>query len=588
MKIIEKIKHSVESGQPFYSFEYFPPRTEAGVANLYNRIERMSQLHPMFVDITWGAGGSTAGLTLDIARNIQNLTGLETMMHLTCTNMPREELASALDKARQYGIQNILALRGDPPNGTTTWEACDNGFSYAVDLVRFIREQHGDYFGIGVAGYPYGHEESVSFEQDLHFLKVKVDAGSDFIITQLFYDTDAFLKFVEQCRKIGINCPIIPRIMPIHNYRSFSRMTRFCQELPSDLLEGIERIRNDDEAIRDFGMDYVAKMCEKLLKGGVEGLHFYTLNLEKVVMELLTSRLGMVPEQVERGLPWRQAASARRSHEDVRPIFWANRPKSYLARTMGWDEFPNGRWGDSRSPAFGDIGDGYYMHIPREARLEMWGEEPTSIKDIGNVFKRFCKGEIAAIPWFDSPLEDETNIIRGQLLRLNQHGMWTINSQPRVNGAPSDDPCVGWGGPSGHVYQKAYVEFFLSGEQIEGFIELLQKYPNISYHAVNHEGLSYANCDSVNAVTGGVIPGREIVQPTVVDPDSFVVWKDEAFSLWMGAWASLYEKESASGKLLQMIHDTYFLVNVVDNNFIDGNIWAVFEAFIEKMQKQKW
>lgn len=586
MKIIEKINQSIEQEQPFYSFEYFPPRTEPGLINFYSRIERMSELHPAFVDITWGAGGSTSDLTMDIARKIQNLTGLETMMHLTCTNMPREELAAALDKAKSCGIQNILALRGDPPVGRGEWEACDNGFSYAVDLVRFIREQHGDYFGIGVAGYPHGHEESKSFEDDLHFLKVKVDAGADFIITQLFYDCDVFLSFVKHCRRVGITCPIIPGIMPIHNYRSFSRMTRFCKDIPPDLLESIEAIRNDDEAIRDFGLDYVTKMCQTLLQNNVKGIHFYTLNLEHVVTELLT-RLRLVPEQVSRNLPWMQAASAHRTHEDVRPIFWANRPKSYLARTMQWDEFPNGRWGDSRSPAFGDISDYMHSHIALDKRLEMWGEAPQNKKDVGAVFSRFCRGEIAAIPWFDLPLEAETSIIRKQLIRLNEKGIWTINSQPRVNAAPSSDPSVGWGGAGGHVYQKAYVEFFLAGEHIPLLVDLFKDRSHISFHAVNHEGLSYTNRDTVNALTWGVFPGREVIQPTVVDPDSFVVWKDEAFSLWLHVWGAIYPKDSISAKLLHEIHDTYFLVNVVDDNFVDGNIWTLFDELIEKMEQFK-
>lgn len=586
MKIIEKINEAIALAQPFYSFEYFPPRTEASLPNFYSRIERMSQLHPMFVDITWGAGGSTAGLTLDIARNIQNLTGLETMMHLTCTNMPQEEIATALEKARRYGIQNILALRGDPPIGAKDWEPVEGGFNYAIDLVRFIKKHHGDYFGIGVAGYPHGHEESKDMDDDLLHLKRKVDAGADFIITQLFYEADAYLRFVERCRDNGITCPILPGIMPIHNYRSFSRVTRFCKDLPDELVNGIEAIRNDDNAIKSFGREFVTEMCNQLLEGGAPGLHFYTLNLEKVVTELLTDSLRLVPDQVARELPWLQAASAKRTQEDVRPIFWANRPKSYLARTMEWDEFPNGRWGDSRSPAFGTSADTFDHHLPVEDRLAMWGEEPQEVDDIGKVFIDFCKGKISAIPWFDSPLEDETNVIRSQLLRLNQNGLWTINSQPRVNAAPSSDPSFGWGGEGGHVYQKAYVEFFLPGEMISTAVELFRQHPSLSYHAVNHEGLSYNNSDAVNAVTWGVFPGKEIVQPTVVDPDSFMVWKDEAFALWTDTWGASYPDESESKKLLQMIHDTYFLVNVVDNNFIDGNIWKMFDQLIEEMHRK--
>ena len=189
MKLIDKVHGLLDEEQPFYSFEYFPPKTPAGVANLYDRIERMSKLAPAFLDITWGAGGSTAELTFDIATTLQNLVGIETQMHLTCTNMTRERL---LDQTREQGIQNIVALRGDPAQSSARWSSADPDFQHAIDLVRFIRERHGDYFGISVAGYPEGHLEADSYEQDLRFLKEKVDAGADMVLSQLFYDADVY------------------------------------------------------------------------------------------------------------------------------------------------------------------------------------------------------------------------------------------------------------------------------------------------------------------------------------------------------------------------------------------------------------
>jgi len=202
MKIIDKI-NALGEEECFYSYEYFPPKTPAGVTNLYARIDRMAATAPLFVDCTWGAGGSTSDLTLEICKTVQEYMGVDIMMHLTCTNMAVDTLYSALKEAKATGIQNILALRGDPPHGKE-WTKCEDGFANAVDLVKFIRKEHGDYFGIGVAGYPEGHEQAESYEKDLEYTKEKIDAGADFIVTQLFYDVDAFIKYVADCRKIGI------------------------------------------------------------------------------------------------------------------------------------------------------------------------------------------------------------------------------------------------------------------------------------------------------------------------------------------------------------------------------------------------
>lgn len=587
MKIIDKIRQSQAEGHPFFSFEYFPPKTEAGVTNLFQRVERMARLRPAFVDITWGAGGTTAERSLEIASHTQNLSGLDTMLHLTCTNMSKYDLMKVLSDARRAGIQNILALRGDPPKGKEEWEAHEDGFSYAIDLVRFIKKEHGDHFGICVAGYPEGHEESTSYLEDVQFLKQKVDAGADFIITQLFFDSGTYLQFVNDCRNAGITCPIIPGIMPIHNYRSFQRMAQFCTTLPAHILEALEPIQNDDEAVREYGVRVISEMCQELIENGAAGLHFYTMNLERVVAQIV-SRLELVPENVSRSLPWLVAPNAKRANEDVRPIFWANRPKSYVARTLEWDEYPNGRWGDSRSPAFGDLTDHYFkrLHTVAKDRLEMWGHELESLEDIYNVFVRFCNGEIDAMPWFDSPLAIESEIIKDQLVRLNKRGLLTINSQPRVNSAPSSDSSVGWGGDNGIVYQKAYVEFFVAQDHIHALLEVFSRHPNITFHAINREGVSYTNCDTVNAVTWGVFPGKEIVQPTVVDPDSFMVWKDEAFGLWTSLWGSIYDQDSPSYKLIEHVRDTFFLVNVVDNDFVQGDIWALFNEVLQAMSFQ--
>jgi methylenetetrahydrofolate reductase (NADPH) len=239
MKIIEKIHLAEKENRPCWSFEYTPPKTDIGVINLYDRMERMALLGPEFIDITWNAGGITSDLTIELVTASQQVYGLETCMHLTCTNMPREKIDIALEAAKQAGIQNILALRGDAPQGQENWTAVDTGFSYASDLVSYIKEKYGDYFCISVAGYVEGHPECSSREQDLTNLKKKVDAGADYIVTQFFYDTELYIEWVKACRDFGIMCPILPGMMIIQGYERFKRMTRLAKtQVPEHVLKG--------------------------------------------------------------------------------------------------------------------------------------------------------------------------------------------------------------------------------------------------------------------------------------------------------------------------------------------------------------
>merc|ERR1719399_132309 len=211
----------------------------------------------MWIDVTWGAGGSTADKTMEICINAQKYHGLNVMMHLTCTNMPVESLKAALDECKANGICNILALRGDPPAGVNTgeWKQVEGGFCYATDLVKYIRQEFGDYFCIGVAGYPEVHLESESAEDDLKHLKEKIDAGGDLIVTQLFYDNQEFLKFVKKCRELGITVPILPGIMPIQSYSGFKKMTSLCKtKVPDHINEGLEPLEDDEQKVKDYGV----------------------------------------------------------------------------------------------------------------------------------------------------------------------------------------------------------------------------------------------------------------------------------------------------------------------------------------------
>ncbi|KAK8684905.1 hypothetical protein V6N13_040919 [Hibiscus sabdariffa] len=551
---------------------------------MFERMDRMVAHSPSFCDITWGAGGSTADLTLDIANKMQNIICVETMMHLTCTNMPVEKIDHALETIKSNGIQNVLALRGDPPHGQDKFVQVEGGFACALDLVKHIRAKYGDYFGITVAGYPEAHPDAIgnngvatpeAYQNDLSYLKRKVDAGADLIVTQLFYDTDIFLKFVDDCRQIGIKCPIVPGIMPINNYKGFLRMTGFCKtKIPDEVTAALEPIKDNDEAVKAYGIHLGSEMCRKILANGIKTLHLYTLNMEKSALAILMN-LGLIEEsKISRSLPWRRPANVFRVKEDVRPIFWANRPKSYISRTTGWDQYPQGRWGDSQNPSYGALSDHQFMRPrARDKKLqEEWATPLKSIDDIQEKFESYCLGKLRSSPWSElDGLQPETKIIHEQLGKINLKGFLTINSQPAVNGERSDSQSVGWGGPGGYVYQKAYLEFFCSQEKLDALVKKSKSFSSLTYVAVNKNGnlVSNIGLTDVNAVTWGVFPAKEIIQPTVVDPASFVVWKDEAFEIWSRSWSALYPDGDPSKKLLEQIQSSYYLVSLVDNNYMD-------------------
>lgn len=303
MKIIDKINAKIAAGETFYSFEFFPPRTDEGKVNLFKKQMKLASYAPMFCDITWGAGGTTADATLEIADSMQNKVGVETMMHLTCTNMPREKLEEALQKVKESGVTNILALRGDPPKGQENFTQVEGGFACALDLVKFIRETHGDYFGIGVAGYPEAHPDVIVSDEeemkknywgDINYLKEKMDAGGEFIVTQLFYDADKFLQFVQDCRSVGITAPILPGVMPIMTYGGFKRMTGFCKTyVPKEVEDKLESIKDDEAAVKEYGIDLATEMCRKILAAGTPGLHMYTLNQDAAALAIL-EKLGLL------------------------------------------------------------------------------------------------------------------------------------------------------------------------------------------------------------------------------------------------------------------------------------------------------
>ncbi|KAL9106281.1 MAG: hypothetical protein Q9227_008680 [Pyrenula ochraceoflavens] len=543
----------------------------------------MADHGPSFVDVTWGAGGRNSQLTCEMVSVAQSLYGLETCMHLTCTDMGIEKVDQALQQAYKAGCTNILALRGDPPRDKESWTATEGGFTYAKDLVKHIKSNYGDHFDIGVAGYPEGSDDNRDIDALLDYLKEKVDAGGTFVVTQMFYDVDNFLEWVQKARKRGIAVPIIPGIMPISTYDSFLRRVNFMKaKVPEHFTQALEPIQRNDDAVREVGNRLVAQMCKKIIDAGILSLHLYTMNLAKAT-EMVLNELGLLPSEsspLQKALPWRQSLAPKRREEDVRPIFWRNRNHSYIARTKDWDEFPNGRWGDSRSPAFGEL-DAYGIGLKgtNEANIKLWGT-PVSLRDLSNVFLRYLSKRLDRIPWGESGMAGEAVPILPALEDLNQRCLLTINSQPAIDGMSSSDPIHGWGPPNGFVYQKAYLELFVSPALISTVLDRIIQNQDLTYYAVNKSGELMTNTrdEGPNAVTWGIFPNREIVQPTIVETVSFLAWKDEAYRLGED-WAKCYPPESASRKLIDSVMDDWWLVNLVDNDFHEEDrIYDVFRG----------
>lgn len=274
MRIIDLLK----TGTPSLSFEFFPPKDDIGFWDLYKTIESLKPMSPTYVSVTYGAGGSTRRKTIDLVTRIKTDIGIEPMAHLTCVGSDRDELARVVDELRSKDIENILALRGDPPQGETEFKPVPGGFQYASELAAFIRARHSD-LCLGGACYPEGHPEAPSKAQDLENLRRKVDSGIDFLITQLFFDNADFLAFRDRAVRVGINVPIIAGIMPILSVKQIKRFTQMCgASIPKPLLNRIEALEDDPEAVRALGTYHATEQCLALLDEQVAGIHFYTLN----------------------------------------------------------------------------------------------------------------------------------------------------------------------------------------------------------------------------------------------------------------------------------------------------------------------
>ncbi|KAK4451845.1 methylenetetrahydrofolate reductase [Podospora aff. communis PSN243] len=656
----------------YFSLEFFPPKTAMGFSNLRDRLDRMARaLRPLFVNVTWGAGGSTATKSLELAEICQRELGLTTCLHLTCTNMSRQLIDKALEDAKALGIRNILALRGDPPRRAeyrTTDEpesSEEEDFSYAIDLVRYIRKTHGDYFCIGVAAYPEGHADEShplgqSLEHDLPYLVEKTQAGADFIMTQLFFDIEAYEHFETTLRQHPSgafkNIPILPGLMPIQGYQMIKRTTKLSHaKMPEALMARLDAAKGDDEKVKAVGVEIISELVEQVKEiksrtPGPKGFHFYTLNLEKSVSFIL-EKTGLIPPstpelaeatlaipvpptlQVNGSTPLQSIQDQERRKSSVgsdprNRVIVLGRPASYpdyeataleasvpaepvntrantlaisegegvLGREATWDDFPNGRWGDARSPAYGQIdGYGVSLHVTVAQALQLWGT-PTKPEDISKIFIRHLQGELSAIPWSEEGFNAETDTIKAPLIRLNSKGWWSLASQPAVNGLRSSDPTFGWGPQNGFVFQKAFVEFFVPSADWKVLLEKLRRpemRDTICFFATNAAG-DFISSDSIaaengpsldaqgrpvlrepstNAVTWGVFPGKEIVTPTIIEEVSFRAWSEEAFGIW-GEWAKVYGMGSESEKLLEAVRGDAWLVNIIHHDFLERDgLW---------------
>lgn len=273
-----------EARRPLLSYEFFPPKDNAGMDKLRHVADDLKQTQPDFVTVTFGAGGSTRARTLEVCNYLRDTGHSPVMHHLTCVGTSRAELGTVIDRVYESGIRNIMALRGDPPKGETRFRPHPDGLSHANDLIHFIKKRYPD-ICCGVAGYPETHQEALSPESDIFYLKDKVDAGGAFVTTQLFYDNECFYSFVRKCREWGIRAPIIPGLLPPISLKQLQRMAAMCRaSLPQTLVRNLEKAGDDEEKAEAVGIDWTVRQIQDLLKHDVPGIHLYILNRSKAAL----------------------------------------------------------------------------------------------------------------------------------------------------------------------------------------------------------------------------------------------------------------------------------------------------------------
>jgi len=280
------LKNIYNSKNPVISYEIFPPKTINDTESLFQELKQLSEFNPAFISVTYGAGGSTREKTLELVLRIRDELNICPIPHFTCVNTTKTEILAYLKEIQNADIKNILALRGDPPGKEGKFVKIPDGFGYASELIEFIRSNTD--LGILAAGYPEGHHECKSLEQDIINLKKKVDAGANVIITQLFYDNAAFLNFLEKINKAGIKVPVIPGILPMTSLAQIQKIASLCSaKIPDNLMQKLINYQDDSEAVKKIGIDYAIEQCRELIENNISGLHFYTLNKSFAVKSVL-------------------------------------------------------------------------------------------------------------------------------------------------------------------------------------------------------------------------------------------------------------------------------------------------------------
>lgn len=591
----EKIQRYAQAGHdvPFFSVEFFPPRTDKGAGNLIQLLDKFRDGDPYFCDITWHAAGNPGSekptSSITIAGVALNYCSLDTMLHVICIGLKKADLRAHLERAKSLGIRNILALRGDKHDNCHVYD-----FHYASDLVQFIREEYGSYFTIVVAGYPVPHPEAESKEHDLLNLKRKVDAGADVIITQLFFEAEDFIEFVRNCRAIGITIPIIPGICSINNYNSMCRFAQLATvPIPERIVRDLKPVKANDEAVRNYGVHFLVDLCRKLIAANLSsGLHFYTLNQDTVIRVI--KELGLWKKMEIRTLPWRVATNYRRVGESIRSVFWINRPKSYIHRTSHWKDFSYASWSSSTMSSISESMSSYYSFLEvsnSKHQLDgALGEQPTA-SSLNQVFYSYysrystnfdtANGEtlssISSLPWVQ---QANSHFLKAAFQHYGQYitggGLLITNYLPRLNGLCSEDRRLGWGEKGGKIYQKEYLEFFLAPHHLGRLTAVLQATANnhdISYMVSNRSGsvqLSNWSPHTVNTLSWGSFPGyQRLIRAYVADLPSFGAWRDEAFGLF-DSWLQLYPTESEAYQLISRVQEDYLLVSLIDNQFVSA------------------
>jgi methylenetetrahydrofolate reductase (NADPH) len=283
-----RIAELLEQRRPVFSFEFFPPKTDEGRRTLEGSLAELRDDSPDYVSMTYGAGGTTRNSTVELTRWIKQDLGIEAMAHLSCVGEPTERLVEILSEIEAAGVDNVLALRGDPPRGETEWRPHPGGLHYSVELIRLIRERYD--FCVGAACFPEVHPDASDRESDLGYARAKQEAGAGFLITQLFFDNELYFDFVEDARAAGISVPIVPGIMPITNYGQIKRFTEMCgASIPEELERELNGRADDPEAVAELGVAYATLQCSDLLARGAPGIHFYTLNRSPATRAILAA-----------------------------------------------------------------------------------------------------------------------------------------------------------------------------------------------------------------------------------------------------------------------------------------------------------